>query len=489
MQRWALVLLLCLLLDVAWSKPLTPKNQGYDQGKQAGRREGRERGREHGEIDGEEDGYQAGFVQAQEAYLIQAQTEASQQGQADGRATGLTSGESDGTRLGQLEGEREGVVSGDRSAKDTALKEVSGPARAAGLARAEKADPVADGLEQGQKDGFRRARQTAREQDFVRARQDYYKKQFSAPVEQQLRRRQGKVSTRRKTLGQGPFNMTMPLGRRTRPGCDFRYCSYPSDNEEFQKAYRKGYRYGYRRAYDDKYDWYYDIEFRRALRWGAAQATPGNLEEERRLAYAQAFDEAQAQSYQQALAQAKERAYAEAFKKSFAETYAAAYPQYLEQLYTKVEQEAFDSLYRREYEDHFQRASAESYQSHLPTARKRAYADGWKTEAADFKTRPVRLLDAWVTATEVPHISLLTVRLRNFSDQVVAGHRVTLRQGSESSRLFHDMPAHSEVVVTGALRINKDHWTERDLSASFRRGGQDYPLGKVNIWPEPPTDS
>ena len=486
-MRRAVFLLILLLFESSLAKPLTPYNQGYDQGRQAGRREGDVRGREYGEADGEHDGYQAGILEARQNYLDQAQTEAYQKGADQGFQQGLAQGRSDGEKLGLQEGEREGTASGRTSADQTALKEVAPAGQAAGLARGAKAKPTEDGRREGLADGRRRARDFA-SQDFARGRRDYHQEQLALPVKAKLQQRQGQLSSGLLPL-LSRTGEAAAFGRRAIPPCDYRFCHYPSDNEDFQKGYRRGYEAGYQAAFEERYNWSYDLEFHRSFSLGASQAHPGNLRREREAAFQQAFDEAHQEGYQQGLTESKERAYTAAFKEAFAKSYEEFYPQFRQSHFKAEEARAFQSLYGETYKLAFEKASEDAYQKALPTAREVAYKEGRAAERADFEARPVRLLECWVSPTEVENIALLTVRLRNFSDHSIAGHRISLFWGEENSRLYHAIPAGSEVLVTGAFKLNPTDVYSRDLGATLKTLDKDYPLGKVAVWAEKPVEN
>jgi hypothetical protein len=285
----------------------------------------------------------------------------------------------------------------------------------------------------------------------------------------------------------GSFDMTAEFGRRSPPPCDYRYCQYPSDNEEFQRGFRLGYDAGYRSAFNNKYDWNYDIAFRNAVSWGAAQATSGglNLEDLREEAYETARQKAYEEAYQQALAQSREAAYTAAFKVAFSKSYAEFYPHYRADHYARVEEEAFQSIYGGPYGEAFARASTKSFDQTLPTARKEAYKQGRLVEKSDFTKRPVRILEAWITPTEIESISLVSVRLRNFSSESVAGHKVHLFFGQENSRLYHAIPANSEVVVTGAFRVNPgEAWPDK-LAATLKVDDRDLSVGSIAVGERP----
>lgn len=477
-------LVLALLVATTSAAPLTPYNQGYDQGRQAGRREGQERGRHDGGVDGEQDGYHTGYQQAVDAFYSRAQQEGYQQGSFEGGRVGSDQGTADGQRLGREEGLREGAVAGQRSADETALKEVEPAARAAGVKRAEAASPRSDGERDGKQDGLKRARDVAQKEDYVKGRESYRNKRFAEPVKQTLEQRQSRLSLNlQPLLRQQP---TALFGRRPRPGCDFRYLNYPSDNEEFQKGYRRGYEEGFNSGYDNRYSWYYDMEFKRALSWGATQALPGNLDSAREEGYQSGYRETYQTTYQTALAQAKEQAYSTHFQQAFSESYSKNYPEYRKNHAERIEKQAFENLYRPAYLSAFEPAGTASFNKNIEAERKKAYQRGVEDERADFEKRPVRVLEAWVTPTDVPNVSLLTVKLRNFDDQAVAGHRVHLFWNSETSRLYHAIPAQSEVVVTGVFKTGSSELVDRDLEVTLRTEEKDIFLGKVTVWPAPP---
>lgn len=475
-------LLLCLALTtVSMAKPLTPYNQGYDQGRQAGRREGEQRGYEDGRIDGQQDGYQAGYQQALQAFVTQAQDEAFQQGVQEATQKGHQQGTEDGLRLGREEGLRAGAVAGEKSADDTARQEVTPRAYTAGIQRAQAAHPKADGARDGAADGLKRAKDLAHQEDYPRGQAEVKAGFFAEPISQQLQQRQSQLSLAWRPLAW--IGSEVAFGKRSRPNCDYRFCNYPSDNEEFQRAYRKGYDDGFASGYDSKYSWYYDIEFRQSASIGASQARPGNLDSARDEGYHSGYDQTFESIYNQALATAKEQAYAQAFQQAFSASYSQSYPRYLKSHAQSVEKEAFESLYRAPYKEAFQAASEAGFSKNLPAQRQAAYQQGMADERADFAKRPVRLLEAWVTPTDVPGIRLLSVKLRNFSSQPVQGHRVHLFWNKQSSRLYHALPPKSVVVVTGAFRIDSSDLKDRDLAATIKTNDKDLPLGKVSVWP------
>ena len=176
-------------------------------------------------------------------------------------------------------------------------------------------------------------------------------------------------------------------------------------------------------------------------------------------------------------------AYSKAFELSFAEAYAQNYPQFRKSHYKEVENQAFESLYRERYLKVFEPTSEKTYLETLPGEKKRQYLEGVRAEKADFENRPVRLLDAWMTPTDVGNLSLLSVRLRNYSEEPIPGYRVHLFLGEETSRLYHSIPARSEVVVTGVFKFTERKPPNSELSATFRRDDQDLPIGKLPIKP------
>lgn len=479
------LLFLALLLTATSAAPLTPYNQGYDQGRQAGRREGQERGRHEGGIDGEHEGYQIGYQQAVDALLSQARLEGYQQGSTVGGRVGTDEGVADGLRQGREEGLREGATAGQHSADASALKEVEPSARAAGVKRAEASSPRADGDRNGKQEGLKIARETARKEDYERGRDEYRGERFAEPVKQSLNQRQSQLSLQLTPLLLS-HDSSLLFGRRPRPSCDFRYLQYPSDNEEFQKGFRRGYESGFNDGYDSQYNWQYDIEFKRALSWGASQAHPGNLNSVRNEGYQEGYQEAYQSAYQTAQIQAKSQAYATHFQQAFAESYSKHYPEYKQLHFEKIESQTFENLYRPAYQSAFDAAEAASFKGNIEAERKKAYQRGIADEKADFEKRPLRVLEAWVTPTDVTGISLLTVKLRNFSDQAIAGHRVHLFWNAQTSRLYHAVPARSEVVVTGVFKTMGSELVDRDLEATLRQDEKDLFLGKVSVWPSSP---
>lgn len=80
----------------------------------------------------------------------------------------------------------------------------------------------------------------------------------------------------------------------------------------------------------------------------------------------------------------------------------------------------------------------------------------------------------------------MTVKLRNFSSQTVAGSRVRVSFGPQTSRLYHPLPPESEVTVTGLLRLRGDQPEQAELFAVIDNDGKRLPLGTLNVTAAPP---
>lgn len=472
------LLLFCLTLAVAEAKPLTPYNQGYDQGRQAGRREGRERGGIDGRCDGEADGYQQGLIQGQQQLQNEAWAQGQTRGQQEGQSAGAARGEEAGLKLGEEEGTLEGQRRARLAADQAALEAVKLRALTDGRDRAASVDPVAEGRQKGRAAGQERARQQAAETDFQRGREEYRQERFQSPVAQEQKVRQAQLSS---ALPLWYRAGEQPLGRRARPPCQYRFCHYPSDNEEFQRAYRKGYYAGYCSAYDSQYDWEYRSAFNLNLRWGANQARGGDLSQHTEQAYREAYESSFQQSFQEAQESARKEAFTVAFEISFQQEYAKLYPGLEKEHYARLEEEAFQAEYGPQYQPVFDKVEAETFAKSYPEEAIKAYAEGRKAEKREFESRPVRLLGAWLTPTDVEGLQLLSLKVRNFSAQTVAGHRVKVNLGEKNSRLYHALPANSVVTITGLFRIHQGESVPEQLSAALTTEAGLIPLGQLGV--------
>jgi flagellar biosynthesis/type III secretory pathway protein FliH len=482
MNRWWIAALLLLSLPLA-AKELTPYRHGYEQGRQAGCREGRDRVGNGGCYEGENDGYAAGALYGQQQLVAAAwaqglglgQTEGTSQGRQEGRETGLEQGRQEGT----AQGESKARASADQTAKAT----VSPRAEADGNARAALANPQADGLREGRQAGLERAKLEANEKDFARAREDYRNRQFGSVPKGRSQVRQSPLAVEQRSLWE--YRTSMLFGRSGCPSPDWRYANYGSDNEEYQRGYRSGYSEGVRDGFSDGYDRQYRHAYDHAYALGVAQAQVVNLQDTVDQAYQEGFAQSHQAAFEQAQKVAHQEAFTPAFESAYSTTYAALYPQFEAEHYRSIEEATFQSVYGPPYQAAFSEFERASFDDNYPKQAKLAYDEGWKAEAKDFAERPVRLLEAWRTPTDVEGVQLLTVRLRNFSGQTVAGHRVRVSLGSQTSRLYHPLPPNSEMTVTGLLRLRGQQPEQAELFAVIESQGQRLPLGTVSVGAEP----
>lgn len=483
----ALVALLIVGLTAAplEAKELSPYHHGYEQGKQAGRCEGRERVGDAGCYEGENEGYTAGILFGQQQLIDAAYSQGLALGQSDGTARGREEGQQQGLEDGQREGGEQGQSKAQTAADQAALTAVTPRAEADGMSRAATAHPQTDGEREGRAAGLERARRVANEKDFSRARQDYREKRFASLPKSRSNVRQAPMA--RLSPGAWPSPGPALFGGRGCPGPDYRYLRYGSDNEEYQRGYRQGYCEGVRDGFDDAYDRQYRYAYDRAYALGMAQAQVANLQETADQAYQKGFEQAHQVAFSQAHQRAHQQAFTPAFESAYSTTYASLYPQFEAQHYQTIEEATFQSVYGPPYKAAFDSSEVASFDENYPSQAKLAYDEGWKAEALDFRERPVRVLEAWRTATDVEGIQLLTVRLRNFSDQAVPGNRVRVSLGDQTSRLFHPLPPQSEVTVTGLLRLRGEIPDGVELFAVMDNGGQRLPLGTVMVsaHPEP----
>lgn len=487
MRKVVPLLLGLTLFQASLAKEMTPSHHGREQGKQAGIREGRERVGNGAYRDGETDGYAAGILQGQQLLLETALAQGLKQGAKDGAALGQQEGRENGLRRGDQAGRVDGEGKAREAASLAATEAVAERARADGQARAQAADPKADGLRSGEQAGLQRAKAQAQEIDFAKAHQDYRAKQFNSPPKSRQEVRQAPLA-----LDIGPWRLSQGeaslFGRPSCPPPDWRYLRYGSDNEEYQHAYRRGYAEGVRQGFEQEYDREYRHGHDRAFSLGLSSASVVNLQSAVDEAYQDGFAQAHREAFEKADRAAHLEAFQTAFEAAYGATYAVSYPKFEAEQYKSQEQAAFEAIYRPIYQEWFARQQEATFDQEYPKQAKLAYDAGWKSEAADFTLRPVRLLQAWVSPTEVEGLGLLSVRVRNFSDQTVASNRLRVSFGSDSSRFYHSVPAHTEMIVTGLLRIRGEVPKEAELFGAIESGGKTYPLDQVTI-ETPPTDS
>lgn len=483
LKRWFMVLALALSLPLA-AKELTPYNHGYEQGKQAGRCEGRERVGDAGCYEGENEGYAAGVVYGQQQLVDAAWSQGLAQGQTDGAARGREEGQRQGVEDGQREGTEQGQSKAQTAADQAALSAATPRAQADGQARAALANPQADGQRDGRAAGLERATREANEKDFARARQDYHAKRYATTPKDRSSVRQAPLAVEPNAWPvRGPGKVL--LGGHSCPGPDYRYLRYGSDNEEYQRGYRQGYCEGVRDGFDDGYDRQYRYAYDRAYSLGVAQAQVVNLQETVDQAYQEGFGKAHEAAFSKAHQAAHDVAFKPAYETAYSTTYSSVYPQLEAQHYNAIEESTFQSVYAPPYRVAFDSNEIASFDENYPKQAKLAYDEGWKAEAADFRERPVRILQAWRTPTDIDGVQLLTVKLRNFSDQAVPGNRVRVSLGDQTSRLYHPLPPQSEVTVTGLLRLRGEIPAGVELFAVIDNGGQRLPLGTVLVGAEP----
>lgn len=485
MKKKLLTPVLGLVLCVASSaKEMTPAHHGYEQGKRAGIREGRDRVGHRADRDGEADGYAAGLLQGQQQLVDSAYSQGLAQGIAEGTARGRQEGHEAGLESGQKDGQTEGESKAREAADKAAATAVAVRAKNDGEARAHSADPRADGVRLGSQAGAERAKKEANERDFARARADYRGKQFESAPKSRSDVRQAPLTFHGVSLLAQADPETL-FGHPSSPGPDWRYLNYGSDNEEYQRAYRRGYSEGVREGFNDGYEREYRYGYDRAFGLGIANAHVGNLQTTADQAYEEGFAKSHAESFEQANRVAHQQAYTPAFEASYSSTYATAYPQFEAVHYKTQEDTAFRAIYDPPYQEAFKAQELTTFNERYPKEAKLAYDAGWKSEAGDFVRRPVRLLEAWVAPTEVEGLGLLCVRVRNFSDQTVAGNRLRVSFGPSTSRFYHPIPAGSEMVVTGLLRMRGQVPSGSEIFGAIVSDGKTYPLDTVVLGPPP----
>lgn len=475
------------LFSSVWAKDMTPAHHGFEQGKQAGIREGRDRVGDRAHRDGEFEGYSAGVAQGQQQLLDTAFSQGLAQGRTEGAIQGRQEGREQGLEQGRKDGQEQGEAKARTAADQAAATAVKARAQADGQARANSSNPKADGIRLGEQAGAQRAKKEAEDKDFARARKDFRAKQFAIPAKGRSDVRQAPL-----TFETGSWladiDLTATFGRPSCPGPDWRYLRFGSDNEEYQRSYRQGYSEGVRQGFNEGYDREYRYGYDRAFSLGISQAHVGNLQATGEQAYQEGF----AQAHQEAFAQANKSAHQESFTPSFeaayASTYSTVYPQFEAQHYKTEEETVFRASYDPPYRQAFDTQEVVTFNERYPKEAKLAYDAGWKSEAQDFARRPVRILDAWVTPTEVEGLGLLCVRIRNFSDQTVAGKRLRVSFGSSTSRFYHPVPANSEMTVTGLLRMKGDVPVGSEIFGAIESDGKTYPLDQVQLG-TPPTAS
>ena len=484
----ALVLTTGLMTLSLGAKEMSPAHHGFEQGKQAGIREGRDRVGNRAHVDGEHDGYAAGILQGQQQLLDSAYSQGLAQGQTDGTLRGRQEGRDQGLEQGRKDGQEQGEAKARTAADQAAASAVKVRAQSDGQARAASSNPKADGIRLGDQAGAQRAKKEAEAKDFVRARQDYRAKQFATPAKDRSDVRQAPL-----TFETGSWlaerDVHAVFGRPSCPGPDWRYLRYGSDNEEYQQAYRRGYSEGVRQGFNDGYDREYRYGYDRAFGLGISQAHVTNLQATADGAYEEGFAQSHQQAFEQANRAAHQEVFTPTFEAAYSSTYAAVYPEFEAQHYKSEEESAFRALYDPPYREAFDAQELLTFDERYPKEAKQAYDAGWKSEAQDFARRPVRILEAWVTPTEVEGLGLLCVRIRNFSDKTVAGNRLRVSFGSSTSRFYHPVPANSEMTVTGLLRMRGAVPAGSEVFGAIESDGKTYPLDQVELSSSPTTAS
>lgn len=229
-----------------------------------------------------------------------------------------------------------------------------------------------------------------------------------------------------------------PGGDRWNASPDFRYSRpragfpFPQENEAYLKAYNDGYLRGFQE------------EFRRAFKEGAGQSWDHGFaqgcQQARSMDYPdareQGFREGKAKGYDNGYKPSYDGAYRTAFDFAFRaasdQAYALAYQEDYRRYFELARAEAYRVQYRAVFEQAHRDGKAAQYAALYPGFASQEYERGKSTEAQDFADRPVRLLDASVIETEAngvfePGEALrVTLRLRNFSDQILPGRDVKL---------------------------------------------------------------
>lgn len=483
------VLILCLITAVtlpSTAKELTPYRHGYEQGRDAGGREGRERAVCDAEPNGEADGYAIGLTDGRQLLIDETWAQGLAQGQSDGFSEGQGVGREEGLKQGQRDGQKDGEREGFASADKAAQAAVGPRAHNDGAQRAAQANPDAEGRQNGERAGLERAKREANVQDYARARKDYHDKQFAEPIKKAVDVRQAPLTLTPSPWRLSTLSSNSEFGRHSCPNPDWRYLRYGSDNEEFQRGFREGYAEGFRAKYNSQYDWKYQLAFDAAYRIGISRANVGNLQATANEAYQEGFGQGRKQGYEEAQTRAHKQAYTKTFESVFAKSYAENFPKLEAQHYKLLEETAFQAIYGPPYQAAFAAAERQSFDRNYPLEAKVAYAQGWKAEAKDFQQRPVRLIAAWVTPTDVPGVKLVSLKMRNFSQSPVAGERVRVSLGAQTSRLYHALPPQTEMIVTGLLRLHQELPEKSELFAVLDSEGQKLPLGTVQVFASKP---
>lgn len=478
-----LILQLALCCNTgALAKELTPQRHGYEQGKEAGRREGRERAGDSGGHDGDYNGYADGVKYGQQLLIDRAYQDGYSRGQIEGAEVGRQQGQVSGDERGRAKGEEEGKIQAKSDADKAALKVVAEPAAAAGHQRASLAKPTDDGRRDGQDAGGKRARAEALAKDYPKARKDYSNRQFATPPKVQ-------ESVRQAPMAQDitiPWSLVglgreMSFGRPSSPSPDYRYLRYGSDSEDYRRGYRDGYAKGVGEGFRDEYDHQYRYSYDRAYERGTSQARVSNLQDTVNKAYEKGFAESHKLAFQQGEQEAYTRTYSLAHSAAYSAAYQEVFPIYQAEHFKAVEQASFKAIYDPPYQTAFQVAEQNAFEQRYPLEAKATYDRGWKDEAQDFVERPVRLLKAWLSPTDVEGVKLVTIIVRNFSSEPIDGNKLRVSLGLEASRFYRSLPPQSQVTVTGILRVRGEDPGKTELTLVYDNGQKTLLLGKVTL--------
>jgi hypothetical protein len=257
----------------------------------------------------------------------------------------------------------------------------------------------------------------ARDVDYARGRQEYFKQRSGEPV---------KGTGPMKTESAPTSFLEGALVASLSDGFLLAQGSGNYTNPEERTAYRRGYDEGYARGLRSGYDSYYRDAYDRA--WprgrddGRREADRRDYSGDRQRGYDQGYREQFDSTYASFRASAFKLARAEESARVSTETYSQRYQGYYDAAFTRLKQEAYQARYKELLTSAREAARTQTMAQKYPEYAKAEFQRGRVEEKADLAARPLRIVTASfttpgggpVTATGQP--AQLNLSVRNFGE-------------------------------------------------------------------------
>lgn len=459
------------------------RREGEEDGIADGRREAEERAYEEGRAYGRRLGYRNGYDLAER----ERRAEEYQNGFSRGTSTGTDQGERDGEQKGNEEGDRQGLTDGDAQGQADATAEATRtavpPARAKGIREAEAETTKV--TEQARNDAVRRADSDAQAEaervDYKRGRDEYRAGRYAEPTKflGTFSQRRGGGSSERKSNRPTALSVAYVVPQRpdipdpdisARPDNRYRKprrtYEFPVQNETYGKAYNGSYPDGWRRYFRDLFIRGYRLAYLEGWDTGRYEARNNSYTADRDRGYEEGRREAYQKAYSSTFTSTRDRAYARAFENARATTYGRVYPGEYERIFEETRRAAYAGRVKEIYDAAYATTYSERYSQTYAEASREQFNRGRQDEAEVFRQHPVRvtairavgvLEDGVIEPNETVR---LTVRVRNFSKQIIRGSQIRLlAQGTGlaldefDARPVADLGPESEAEFTDTFAI------------------------------------